>query len=204
MRYGLTQLVAPEVEVLDVGRAKEWLRISGDVSNELIARKIASIRGAFEREYGRQFITAVWRMTLPAFPCGAIRLPVSPVQAVTGTHLSGPSDSVSTTLGVSYYDGSNVLQTLASTAYDLSDSRDPGWICPAYGTFWPSTYPRPGAVLVTFTAGYGEDASDVPGEVADAIEFALADWLEHRGDDGSEASAVARALKRLQWDGVVR
>ena len=50
---------------------------------------------------------------------------------------------------------------------------------PAYGYVWPSTYSEPDAVTVTYKAGYGNAATDVPAQLRLAMSMLISagfDW----------------------------
>lgn len=128
---------------------------------------VKKARLSVERRYQRQLITATWVAYMENFPA-EIELKVLPVSAVSS---------------IIYVDMDGVTQTLASTEYQSSYvSKDaPARIMPAYGKTWPSvrgdTYD---AVAVTFTAGYGAAASDVPEDVRHWILATVAHWYQHR------------------------
>jgi uncharacterized phiE125 gp8 family phage protein len=87
----------------------------------------------------------------PARPWNAIQLPLPPTKAVTE---------------IAYYDGANALQTMAGADYNFVDcGTEPAFVIPT--TSWPSSYRRPDAVKVTFTAGYG--SAKIPTPVKQAV-----------------------------------
>ena len=199
--YGLAQTVAPAAEPITTVQAKAWLRVSSSSDDTLIDELIADAREYVERVSGRQLVTATWRMTLDTFPRPggwqflevpglfpdphSIRLPKAPLQSVSS---------------VAYYDFSDVLNTLATTRYDVDAAHDPGRIFLAMGQTWPVVRLKPGAVRITFVAGYGAAAS-VPEEVKLAIKFAVAFWYENRGETPVELPPASLALLDLIWNG---
>ena len=50
----------------------------------------------------------------------------------------------------------------------ITPSEAPGYIEPVYGKTWPSTRDQPGAVTLTFVAGYAA-TKDVPGSIKEAV-----------------------------------
>ena len=102
----------------------------------------------------RQLVAATWRLDLDAFP-EVITLPLPPCQEVTS---------------VTYLDGTGDQKTLSPSAYVVRGLGDPdgATIHRAAGSTWPGTWDFPGAVSVTFTAGYGE-----PNAVPDPIRQAI-------------------------------
>jgi uncharacterized phiE125 gp8 family phage protein len=91
--------------------------------------------------------------------------------------LRSPLISVSS---VSYYDGNGVQRTLtAGDDYLVDPTSCPGRIFPAQGKNWPATQDRPGAVLVTYTAGYASREA-IPGTMVHALRLLLGHWFENR------------------------
>ncbi len=206
--YGLVQTSAPAFEPVSIDGPdglRSWCRQDSTVDDDLIITLGRVARGMIEKLAGRQLVTATWRMTLDWFPGyggwqglldgglyvmpdqWTIRLPRAPLQSVTS---------------VTYYDLANVQQTLASTVYDVDAATDPGRLSLAQYQIWPITRVRPGAVQVTFQAGYGT-ASAVPDEYKQAIRFAVGQWYEHRGDDAAmgDLPAACKMLIQTMWNG---
>lgn len=206
--YGLTLTSAAAEEPVTTAEAKSWLRVDHSSDDTLVAALVAAARGLCERITGRAFVTQTWRLTLDQFPFGwagwgflgqgtppaefpgrgAIRVPKAPLQSVSS---------------IQYYDLSDTLQTLASTTYDVDAAHDPGRITLAFGQVWPVTRPKPGAVRITFVAGYGA-ASAVPQEIKHAVMLTVARWYENRGEDAAamnDLPAGAKALLAGTWNG---
>ncbi|HEU4986868.1 MAG TPA: head-tail connector protein [Rhizobiaceae bacterium] len=113
---------------------------------------------------GRALVTQTWRIDASAWGFPFIRLPLAPVQSVT----------------VKYFDGANIEQTLAADQYEFfSDALGPR-IARAPSASWPSLYARSDAVRVTFIAGYGGAATDVPASIRQAVLMLAAHWYTNR------------------------
>jgi len=68
-----------------------------------------------------------------------------------------------------------------------------------YGKTWPSTTLRPHrGVLITFVAGYGDDASSVPEKVKLAILLLIGDYYSNR-EAGEASKETLTAVERLLW-----
>ncbi|HWA18964.1 MAG TPA: head-tail connector protein [Devosia sp.] len=115
---------------------------------------------------GRCLLTQSWKRTLDhCFPA-IIELVLPPLQTV---------DSIKCC------DDAGELQTLSPSAYRVTGVGS--WlteIAPAYGTSWPSTRYQAATIEVTFTAGYGGTAEDVPAPILQAIRYLVAHWYENR------------------------
>lgn len=127
---------------------------------------------------GRVFITQTWKLTLEAFPCGAIPLPYPPLQSVSS---------------IKYLDLDGVQQTLDTSEYQVINDELIGFVRPAYGKSWPSTRHYPGAIEIQFVAGYGL-AVDVPRDIKNWILMAVATWYRQR--EGVVVGNIVNALPR--------
>lgn len=92
-----------------------------------------------------------------------------------------PVDSITT---VQYVDQNGTTQTLASTYYELGTIHGLGVLRLKYGQTWPTTRDHPDAVIVTYKAGFGTAATDVPSVIRRWIK-ARAAWL-YANRDGEE------------------
>lgn len=171
-RYGLTLITPPVEEPLSADEAKRHCRVDVSEDDSYIEGLIAAARERCEVETDRSFVTQTWRMTIDEFQPEML-LP------------RGPHRSVDL---VEYYDQTNTLRTLAATTYEADLTADPARIRLGYGQFWPLTYGqlwsltrwgKPGAVRVTFTAGYGTAAA-VPAGIKHAVKMLVAHWYENR------------------------
>lgn len=119
-------------------------------SDPMLAMLIASARKVAEDRTGRAFITQTWEKVLDAFPVNELELGMLPGQSIAS---------------VKYYDSAGALQTMDAADYVLDSDTIPGWVLPAYGVSWPSTYGVAQAVIVRFLAGYGATGASVPSEI---------------------------------------
>ena len=149
-------LTPPAALAISLDDAKASLRIdpTGDAAADaatdmLVTAWIAGITAHAEDYMGQAIITQMWRVTLDAFP-KAIMLPKPPVISV---------DSVK------YLDENGVQQTLDPADYVLDKESKPGWLVPAYGKTWPTTYDQVNAVTVDVQCGSGDDDASVPPKI---------------------------------------
>ena len=82
---------------------------------------------------------------------------------------------------IRYFDTNNNLQTLASSEYDVDSIIQPGRVYKSKDGSWPSTYNKPNAVIVDFSAGW-TDASEVPNAIKHAILMIVGHLYENRQD----------------------
>lgn len=119
----------------------------------------------FENALDRQLVTATWKVRFPFWPGWRIELPYPPLQS-SGFILQ-------------YKDLALATQTLSSTYYDVVTWTTPGAVQLKNGFAWPPVGIDPGAVIITFQAGYGA-ASAVPDLIKAGIKLLAGHWYENR------------------------
>lgn len=175
---GLVLVSDPAVEPLTLPELKWQCSVDFDTDNDQITDLGIGARQFFEESTDQQLITASWKLTLEQFPPGCnglsvagespsieILLPRSPLQAVTK---------------IEYTDTAGTVQTLATTEYQVDAAREPGRVKPAFGKSWPIVQPGYGSVAITFRAGYGDAAANVPRTIRDAIKLMVAHRYRNR------------------------
>lgn len=159
--------VAPAVTPVSVAEAKANSRV--DTSDDdtligvLIDAAVAHLDG-YAGTLGRALVQQTWRQDVAAF-IDPLRLPVGNVMAISS---------------ITYYDSSNALQTLSTDVYTAMSDERGSYVTLKPDQSWPSVYSRPDAVRVTWTAGYGANASDVPAAIRQAILLMVSSWYENR------------------------
>ena len=184
----LTLSAAPAVDFLTDGTVWDHLRVetSGSPAAPADQALIGGFRDAAQEHLdgftgilGRALITQTWVMKLARFPCGgswslsdfgyrmaAIEVPLPPLQSITS---------------IVYLDRAGASQTLSASRYQVvSRGKKPSLIVPAYGEVWPVTRDQPQAVTVTFVAGYGAAAEDVPAPIRSAGLLMVSDLYQNR------------------------
>ncbi len=157
---------SPAVEPVTVSEAKAHLRV--DASDEdtliegLIAAAVAHLDGM--GVLGRAMITQSWATWVCNSP-GVVTLPVGPFQSLTS---------------VEYYDTNNTLQTATLSDYETRLSGDFVTVRPKSGFSWPGAYSRDDAIKITYVAGFGDAAADVPQSIRQAILLLIGHWYENR------------------------
>lgn len=164
----LSLITSSNIEPLTLKEAKEHLRVDFDKEDVHITKLIASAREAFERDTGRQLLTATYDGFLDRFPMFDVeRIEIA----------RPPLLSVTT---VNYIDTSGVSQTWADTEYTEEAYVGPfaqrGEIYPSSDETYPDERRIRNAVTIRFDAGYGPAASDIPLEIKEA----LLGWIGYR------------------------
>ena len=145
--YGPLELVtAPLGRVVALAQAKTHCRVDSDVTiddtyiGDLIEQAQEFAENLVHGE--RQWMPALYDLPLAEFPLDVFRFPRPPGLAVKS---------------VTYYDSSNVSQTLSTSYYNVRTPwRQPMTLERAPEQEWPTTYfDRPYPITVRFWAGYG-------------------------------------------------
>lgn len=160
----LELLTPPATEPVTLAEVKTRLRIDDATDDAGVTRLIASATKHAESITRRAFVTQSWALTLDAFPCGSISLPLPPLQSVEE---------------ISYIDSTGATVVLPSTEYLVDKNGMIGMIHRAYQKQWPATRAQPMAVRIEFTAGYGA-AGAVPSDLASALMLLVAHWDQNR------------------------
>lgn len=146
----LKLIAAPEVEPVTLAEAKAQLRITTSDSDDMITALIQAARQQLDGNDGwlrRALVTQTWELTLDAFPCREIRIPLPPLQSITS---------------INYDDRDGLEQTVSASAYDVDAVGQPGWVVPVRGSPWPVAMSAINAVRIRFVAGYPPSTDSPP------------------------------------------
>lgn len=182
----------PTVEPITLTEAKKHLRLAVTseeaaaytTEDDLLDRLITTARIQTEQEIGRRLITQTWEYYLDVWPGGDIVIPYPPLQSAEITYrLQGDTE----------YDNT-------FTGFDTDTVSEPGRLTLKPGESWPAgtLYPdRP--IKVTYVAGYGDTAGDVPEGIRSAMLLKISDLYEHRGTVvvGSAVNYLSAAIDSL-------
>lgn len=148
---------------------------------------------------GRALITQTWKLKLDRFPntwspsvggYGGERAYVGGSGSLVAP-VTIPKPPLQTITSVTYVDPNGVTQTWDPTLWTFDapsgDTAEPGRLFPVYGEIYPPTRTQPGAVTVTFTAGYGLTGAAVPAPLKAGQRLLLGNWWVNR-----EAAQIIR------------
>ena len=156
---------APAAEPIALADAKAHLRIDAGDEDARLTALITAARMFIERTLGLALVTQSWSYFLDFWPrAGCITPPILPVQLV-GT--------------VKVHDGAGGSVTLDAASYAADVVSEPARLVLKGAV--PATQARElNAFEVDFTAGYGDEADDVPGPIRHALKLLVAHWFERR------------------------
>jgi uncharacterized phiE125 gp8 family phage protein len=162
-------------EPITLDEAKLHLRVDSAADNVLITALIATARLLAERYTGRVLITTVMEMVYDDAD-ESFELPYPPLKELT--KIETISDA-------------GVITEVSSAIYDVNLSTNtPGRVKLKNGNTWP-THRGFASFIVTFKAGYGDTAADVPDLIKQAILQTIAHLYENRSAQDMPAGAKA-------------
>ncbi|MDE0724646.1 MAG: head-tail connector protein [Alphaproteobacteria bacterium] len=159
-------ITEPAIEPLTLDEAKDHLRVDLSDDDAVILSYIKAARKAAENYTERSFITQTLKKSLDCFPALEMELPYGDVQSVES---------------ITYIDTNGTQQTLSSSDYQVDTDVTVARVAPAPGKSWPSTLSgQMGAVKVTYKAGYGDSADDVPEDLKSGLKMHVGHLFDHR------------------------
>jgi uncharacterized phiE125 gp8 family phage protein len=168
-------ITGPALEPVTLAEAKAHLRLDGEDDDAWLTTAIATARRHVESVTRRVLIEQEWRLWLDAWPeSGMVRIPVVPLIAVDA---------------VTVYDGDGEAHVVDPETYSVDKASAPARLR-------LETPLAPGEALngieIDLTAGYGDEADDVPSPLRHAILMLVAHWYEYRGlGEAAEATTPA-------------
>lgn len=169
---------APSVEPLTVADVTGPLRIDYSEDDTELSHLITEARQwAEDNQLGRVLVNRTVTEYFNGFG-GDLELRWPTVQSVTS---------------VEYVDSDGATQTLSTDTYELGHHLGIGRIRLQYNQTWPTTRDQEDSVTVTYVAGYGTAAADVPR----AIRQALILYVNYRYDGSIDDQLLASARRLL-------
>lgn len=162
----ITRITPPSGFAVSLEEAKLHLRVLGGSEDALISALIVAATEDAEGLMQRAVLPQVWRLSLDAFPCWCIRIPLGNVTAVQSVRYAAAE--------------TGTLTTMPSADYQLDSAAEgAARLAPAYGKAWPAARCQLAAVQVDFTAGWASAAA-VPELVKAWIKLRIGALYENR------------------------
>lgn len=160
----IRRTAAPVNAPVSLTEANAHARVRDDDATvgALIAAAVDMIDG--DGLLGRAMVTQTWAQWVPQSP-GYVRLLMGPFQSL---------------VSVEYYDAAGVLQAADVDDYEIRLSGDFVYVAPKDNAAWPTADDRLDAIKITYVAGFGDTAADVPQSIRHAILMLVAHWYNHR------------------------
>src|SRR3954453_3340738 len=151
----LQLITPPAVEPVTVDDAKLHLKVDTTDDDALITRLITAARARAEWQTGRALNTQAWILWRDCWPqCRLIEIPLPPLQSVSSVTVYAP-------------DGSATV--LEPASYQVDAGSAPARLTLKSMVSAPTNLRAINAVAIAFSAGYGNEADDVPAGFRAAI-----------------------------------
>lgn len=164
----LRLVTPPAMEPVTLEEVKLHLRVDVTEEDSLISALITAARQKAEEYTKRAFITQSWELALDS-ASEKVYLPRPPVQTINEVTLDGE---------------------IVSTGNYALIGQD------AFYTKIPLNAVNPDGLVIRYISGYGNNATDAPQAIRQAILMLVAHLYEHRGDDAIEMPPTVKALLR--------
>ena len=178
-------LSAPTVEPITLSEAKAHLRVDTNTEDALIQSLILASRLHIEAALDIALITQTWRLHLDRWPrARSLNLPLSPVQSLTAVRV---------------FDGDDDNETVSNAAFILDGTANPARLVLSGSRSLPVPGRAANGIEIDFVAGYGDEPSDVPQPIRQALLLLTAHWYENREpvEIGATATVIPGSVSAL-------
>ena len=132
-------ITPPFCHPLDLSAVRQHVKQDITDDDDMLSIYLGSAVDYAQKLCTKQFVSARFKLTLPGFPDGVVKIKHGPLVGVES---------------IDYYDAANQLQVLTAAAYHCDASREIAIVESMPGQCWPDTACRRDAVAITFIAGY--------------------------------------------------
>lgn len=184
---------APAVEPVTAAELRTHLgETTAGLSDTEAEALITAARSMLEEQTGLALITQTWTLVYDNWPNGRADWWDGVRQGYIGD-IAGASADIALMLpryplqsidGVNTYaaDGTSTAIDVAAT-FDTDTYQKPGRMALKFGATWPTSVRPTNGVEISYIAGYGDTASDVPEAIKLAIKMLASNLYTHKGDE---------------------
>ncbi len=196
---GISVITDTTTEPLTTAYVRDYLRVDDTIDNTIIDNLIKSARILTENYTGRTLCNKTLKLSVDFVNeldhdlWEGMR--VAPDLALKQNYITLPQSPVSSITHIKYYDDSDNATTYASTKYYLDSVRVPARVVLRNGEQWPTGLRVANGIEITYVAGFGANATDVPEAMRLAVSQLVAYLYENRGD--MDAMAVPPSVMPL-------
>lgn len=200
-RRGLARITPPATQPVGVPLLRDsFLKLSDNSDDEMLELLLSASLEFIEGHLNLALITQSWRMTLDHWPGNREAwwngVEVGHINTITSVDASEQEIPVFPLISVDSITADGAVVDV-NQVFEVDTTREPGRIVLAFGRTWPViTNLTANAIVIEFTAGFGENPEDVPGDVRLAITKMAEYMYEHTGCEADEAyrKSGARSL----------
>lgn len=181
MRYSRVTvkiITPPENSIVSLSDMKEYLRVDNTADDNLIQDFIDAVSQSVRQYLKRSLITETLELTMDGFgqlsDDNLVRLG-SGVHVGSYSHILGrpnevdlPFLPIQSITSIKTFNRANQESTFDSANYELDETG--GRIYLDEGVTWPDNLRAREAVKITYVSGYGDNASDIPAPIVQAVK----------------------------------
>lgn len=188
-------------EPLTLAEVKTHLRIDGTDYDAILEPLIKTVRQLAEKITGRDFINKTWKTYIDCFPSYAL----APYYSNFCDSIEIKKSKLSSITSIKYYID-DVLTTLSSSIYYITDVDTYSSIYLDSDSSYPATDTRKQAVEIIFVSGYGADATFVPEALKQAMLSHITFLYENAGDcvDNGQSQFKSMYLPYIIYQNLVQ
>lgn len=182
--YTAYKVTVPNTELpvlLETARAH--LRADDRYDDEYLKGVILAAASNVEKQYGLALLTQTvkqYHRGFPLSPDTPLLLRITPLVSVTS---------------IEYVDTAGDTQVWNNAEYSFGHYNQTAFITPKVGHAWPGNVGnQPNAVTVTYQAGFGPKASNVPADIRSALLLMIGSMYENREDAPATLPTAAQNI----------
>jgi uncharacterized phiE125 gp8 family phage protein len=169
--------------VIELEEVKEFLKIDDNYQDSFLLSLIATVTLKAEQITGRDLLNKTYKGLLDHFPNGCY-----PPYYYNNSSIQIQKSKLQSVTSIQYFK-EGVLTTFDPAKYYITNKQEYASICLVDGESWASDVDRrKQAVEITFIAGYGNSACNIPSDLKQAMLAHINLFFENRGDCGDEKS----------------
>lgn len=150
---------------VSLNKVKEHCRITFDEDDQILEWYLESAVSNIEHHLQRKLITQTWKMFLDTWPT-YFKILFGDLQSVTH---------------IKYTDIDDSQETFSSDNYYVDTNSIPGRVLLKYGESWPDATLRVNnPIEIQFVTGYGDETTDIPFDIKNAILLLTQHFYENR------------------------
>ena len=158
----------PSAEPLALADVKAHLRLAITDDDAYITGLITAARRAIESRYGLAIMPQSWALFADHWPHHNIfHIPLWPILSADSITLFADDDTSA---------------IIDPSAYYLDMATRPCRVALRQGRIFPEPARNINGIKLSFTAGFGANATFVPAEIKEGLMAAVANWYQNRGD----------------------
>ena len=160
--------IPPSAEPLTLADVKAHLRLAISDDDAYLTALITAARRTIEARYGLVLMPQAWALFADNWPSdGVFHIPLWPVQSISSLTVFADDDTPATIDAAHYY---------------LDAATRPARVALRQGRVFAPPGRTINGLKLSFSAGFGADASFVPAEIKQGLMATVADWYQNRGD----------------------